>query len=381
MPTKAASTKTTPLAAADSMAALVEELGPAIIPFRQSDIVEVEVIGVSKQRILVSVQNLALGFIPQREFSPDSNLVEIGQKLLAYILSPENEDGYVVLSLKRADRERLWRTIAEQSAANAILSVKISDANKGGLVIDYGGIEGFLPISQLSTSQYARLSGRGGGDLEGKLRSLVGQMLRVKILSYDERARKLIFSEKAAGQPETSDRLKELSEGQKLEGTVTGVVDFGLFVDIGGLEGLVHISEVSWERVEDLRKLYKPGDKVMVEVITVNEQRVSLSIKRLLADPWLESVKKYAIGQRVEGTVTRITLFGAFVRLDSVIEGLVHVSEIIDRESEPQLTIEQIVQVGQTYPFIILSIDSTAHRIALSYRSAKTSTIQPSTAQ
>lgn len=370
MTTKEAPVTTKPSAAADSMAALVEEYGPAIIPFRQSDIVEVEVTGVSKQRILVNVQDLALGFIPQREFSTDSSMVEVGQKLLGYILSPENEDGYVVLSLKRADRERLWRTIAEQSTSNAVLSVKISDANKGGLVIDYGGIEGFLPISQLSSSQYARLAGHGG-DLESKLRGLVGQMLRVKILSYDERARKLIFSEKAAGQPETSDRLKELAVGQKLDGTVTGVVDFGLFVEIGGIEGLVHISEVSWERVEDLRKLYKPGDKVAVEVIAVDDQRVSLSIKRLLVDPWLESVKKYEVGKRVEGTVTRITQFGAFVRLDPVIEGLVHVSEIIDRESEPQQTIEQILEAGKVYPFIILSIDPAAHRIALSHRSAK----------
>lgn len=355
----------------DTMAALVEELGASIIPFRQGDIIEVEVVNVSKQRIIVNVQNLALGFIPQREFSPESSQMEPGQKALAYVLVPENADGYAVLSLKRADRERLWRTIGEQMAAGTVLSVKITSANKGGLVIDYGGIEGFLPLSQLSSHQYARLS--GGSDLETKLKQLIGQTLQVKILSFDERSRKLIFSEKAAGSDESSARLKELHVGDTLEGTITGVVDFGLFVDIGEIEGLVHISEVSWERVADLRKLYKPGDKVTVSVIGLDDSRVSLSIKRLQPDPWQEAVKSYKIGDRVEGAVTRITPFGAFVRLDPVIEGLVHVSEVVDREEDPdkQQTVEQYLSVGESYPFIILSIDPNAHRIGLSYRSAK----------
>ncbi len=358
----------------DTMAALVEELGTAIIPFRQSDIIEVEVVSVSKQRIIVNVQNLALGFIPVREFSPESYQLEPGQKALAYVLVPENADGYAVLSLKRADRERLWRTIGEQMTTGAIIAVKITSANKGGLVIDYGGIEGFLPLSQLSSSQYARLA--GGTDLEAKLKLLIGQTLRVKILSFDERSRKLIFSEKAAGSDETVARLKELTIGDTLEGTVTGIVDFGLFIDVGEIEGLVHISEVSWERVADLRKLYKPGDKVTVTVIGLDDNRVSLSIKRLQPDPWQESVKAYKVGDRVEGTVTRITPFGAFVRLDAVIEGLVHVSEVVDREQDPdkQQTVEQHLTVGESYPFIILSIDPNAHRIGLSYRSAKTET-------
>lgn len=355
----------------DTMASLVEELGASIIPFRQGDIIEVEVVSVSKQRIIVNVQNLALGFVPQREFSPESGQMEPGQKALAYVLVPENADGYVVLSLKRADRERLWRTIGEQMTAGTVLAVKITNANKGGLVIDYGGIEGFLPLSQLSSSQYARLA--GGSDLEVKLKQLIGQTLRVKILSFDERSRKLIFSEKAAGSDETVARLKQLSIGDTIEGTITGIVDFGLFVDIGEIEGLVHISEVSWERVADLRKLYQPGDKVKVSVIGLDDNRVSLSIKRLQPDPWQEAVKAYKIGDRIEGTVTRITPFGAFIRLDPVIEGLVHISEVVDREQDPdkQQTVEQYLTIGQTYPFIILSIDPNAHRIGLSYRSAK----------
>lgn len=363
MPTEAT------VSSADTMAALAEELGSAIIPFRQGDIAEVEIIGISKQRLLVNIQDIALGFIPQREFSTDSSNLEIGQKVLAYVLVPENEDGYVVLSLKRADRERLWRTIAEQTTSGTVLTVKVTSANKGGLVIDYGGIEGFLPLSQLSSAQYARLA--SGGDIESKIRQLIGQTIRVKILSFDERTRKLIFSEKAVGNEETVARLKEIKVGDQMDGTVTGIVDFGLFVDIGELEGLVHISEVSWDRVADLRKIYKPGDKARVEVIGVEENRVSLSIKRLQPDPWQEAVKAYSAGGQVEGTVTRITPFGAFVRLDPVVEGLVHISEVIDRDREPEQTVDRYLKIGENYPFVILSIDAPAHRIALSYRSAK----------
>ncbi|MBI4175403.1 S1 RNA-binding domain-containing protein, partial [Candidatus Berkelbacteria bacterium] len=293
-------TATPPPSSVDTMDELVKELGPAIIPFRQGDIVEVEVIGVSKQRILVNVQDLALGFIPQREFSLDGSHLELGQKLLAYILIPENQDGYVVLSLKRADRERLWRTIAEQSGAGTVIPVKVSDANKGGLVIDYGGIEGFLPISQLTSGNYAKVASTAG-NFSDNLRQFVGKTIRVKIISFDERNRKLIFSEKAAGSEETVARLKELTVGAKLEGKITGITDFGLFVDVGGVEGLVHISEVSWERVDDLRSSYKPGEAVMVQVINVDDTRVSLSMKRLLPDPWQEAIGRYQIGQRADG--------------------------------------------------------------------------------
>lgn len=358
---------------ADSMATLVEELGSAIIPFRQGDILEVEVIGVSKNRILVNVSDLALGFVPQREFSLDATRLEIGQKVLAYVLVPENEDGYVVLSLKRAERERLWRTIAEQAASGATLSVKVSDVNRGGLVIDYGGIEGFIPVSQLASSHVPR--GDDGDSRDGfssKLSELVGRDLRVKIISFDERARKLIFSEKAVGSEQAAAALAAYKVGEKIEGTVTGVVDFGLFVDIGGVEGLVHISEISWDRIDDLRSRYHPGDKVTVVVTAIEGDKVSLSMKRLTPDPWASAIEKFHVGDRVEGTVTRITQFGAFVRLEEKIEGLVHISEVVDRETHPEATVESVLTVGKTYPFIILSIDPEAHRLALSYRSAAT---------
>lgn len=373
MPTAAAPvTKPAAVPATDSMAALVEELGPEIIPFRQGDIVPVIVIGASKVRVLVNVSDLALGFIPQREFSLDSHKLEVGAKALAYVLVPENEDGYVVLSFKRADRERLWKMIAEQAAEGAILSVKISDANRGGLVIDYGGIEGFIPVSQLASGHIPRPTPGGARiDLTSKLREFVGQQLQVKILSFDERARKLIFSEKAAGGAASAEVLKNIHAGDTIDGTITGVVDFGLFVDIGGVEGLVHISEISWDRIDDLRSRYQVGQKVTVKVTNLEGDKVSLSMKRLLPDPWLEAVKTYQVGSRVTGVVTRITSFGAFVRLDPHIEGLAHVSEILDRTAQPDATIESVLKVGEEPPFIILSIDPTTHRLALSYRSAQ----------
>lgn len=356
-----------------TMEGIVEELGSNIIPFRQGDIIEVTVLAVSKHRILVNIQDLALGIVPAREFSFDTRELELGTKALAYVLVPENEDGYVVLSFKRADRERLWKTVAQQAEEGVVMNVRVSDANKGGLVINYGGVEGFLPLSQLAPQHFPRTR-RAGDTVPQKLRDLIGKTINVKILSYDEHSRKLIFSEKAVESGSPSERLQEIKIGDRIEGAITGVVDFGLFVDIGAIEGLVHISEVSWDRVENLRNLFEVGQKVEVEVITIDDDRVSLSLKRLQPDPWQEAVKRYSVGLRVEGEITRITPFGAFVRLDPTIEGLVHISEILPeiREEKPAEAIAEILSIGTRYPFVILSIEPQTHRIALSYRSATT---------
>lgn len=354
-----------------TMEEIVEGLGSNIIPFRQGDIIEVTILAVSKHRILINIQDLALGIVPAREFSFDTRELEVGATALAYVLVPENEDGYVVLSFKRADRERLWKTVAQLAEDGAVMNVRVSDANKGGLVINYGGVEGFLPLSQLAPQHFPR-SRQPGDAIPQKVRDLVGKTINVKILSYDEQSRKLIFSEKAVEAGSPSERLQEIKLGDRIEGSITGIVDFGLFVDIGAIEGLVHISEVSWDRVENLRELYEVGEKVDVEVISVDDARVSLSVKRLKPDPWQEAVKQYTVGQRVEGDVTRITPFGAFVRLDPAIEGLVHISEILEEmhEDRPAEAIAEILSVGSRASFVILSIEPQTHRIALSYRSA-----------
>ncbi len=338
-----------------------------LVPYRQGDLVEVEVLSVSKSRIIVNVCKLNLGVIPAKEMSTTISDIAPGDKILAYVLVQENDDGMVILSLRRADKERIYKTLQNRLETGDPLQVMVKEANRGGLLVVYGDMEGFIPLSQLSPSHYPRVPGGNTGEILRKLQRFVGQFLTVKVLSFERAQNKLIFSEKAAGDKEQEEKVKQFKIGQRLKGKVTGLVNFGLFVDVGGLEGLVHISEVSWDRVEDLKKLYKVGDEVEVEVIAIEGPRVSLSIKRLQKDPWQEEVKKLKVGDKVKGEVTKITPYGAFVRLKENLEGLVHIS-VLDK-SKP----EDLFKEGEKYDFEILAIEPEAHKISLKPKSKETS--------
>ncbi len=344
-----------------TMDELVQEEGVDLVPFKAGQVIEAEVISVSRNKILVDLGGLTVGMVPGREFSTDAHEMKPGDKALVYIITLENEDGYAVLSMRRADRERIWRTVKDKLDGGEIVAVKIVDANKGGLLVDYSGLEGFIPTSQLSATHYPKVPEGDRDQIVTQLRELVGKNLSVKILSFDQATNKLIFSEKAAGNVEMVEKAKDLPVGQKLTGEVTGVVDFGVFVRIDDIEGLVHISEVSWEKVDNLKERYKPGDKVDVVVIGVEGSRVSLSIKRLLEDPWKKKVAELAVGSKIEGEVTRVTPFGAFVRISDGVDGLVHISELGDKLTDPH----EAVTVGKSYSFEILSIEPDTHRISL----------------
>jgi small subunit ribosomal protein S1 len=344
---------------------LVTSAGPNLIPFRQGDVIEVSVTQASKSKIMVDVGGLALGFIPEREFSYEANDVHAGDKILAYVLSVENDEGYVVLSMKRAEKEQTWRMLEEKSDSGDFISVRITQANKGGLLVRFGDIEGFIPVSQLSSQTLGRIPDRD--KLTSRLNEMVGQNLKVKAITTDKAANRLIFSEKAVTNVEAESKIKALKPGDKVEGKITGVVDFGIFVDIGGIEGLVHISEVAWERIDDLKSRFAVGDTLELQIIDIDGNRVSLSRKRLLPDPWAESVKSYTVGQVVTGEVTRVTPFGAFVKFDPVLDGLVRVSEIVEEGDSPA----SVMEVGKSYPFKILSIDTAARQIGLSYKQAQ----------
>jgi small subunit ribosomal protein S1 len=229
-----------------------------------------------------------------------------------------------------------------------------------------------LPVSQLASEHYPRVDGGNVDEIYARLKDLVGKTLNAKVLNFDPSQGKLIFSEKAAGDSIQEAKLQNIKEGDKLEGVITGIVDFGIFVKLGNendaLEGLVHISEIAWGRVTDIAALYTIGDKVKVLVVSTSDNRVSLSIKRLLADPWQEAASKYKVGDVVKGQVTRITPFGAFVRLDSDIDGLVHISEISsERITDPGT----ILHMGEQFSFKIISIDPDQHRLGLSYKRAQ----------
>jgi len=348
----------------DSMQKIVEDLGSDIVPVKEGAIVEVIILAKSKNRILVDVSGICYGIVLEKEFSVDVNDLKSGDKVVAYVLTAENDDGYAVLSLRRADKERFNQKISENFQEEKNVRVRIKQANKGGLIAEYGGIEGFLPVSQLSNEHYPKVGDNKSKILE-KLNEFVGKALEVKIINYDKTQNKLIFSEKAALTSEIQNVLESYKKGQVVDGVVSGVVDFGLFIDLGKIEGLVHISEISWDRIDNLKSLYKIGDKVRVEIIAVDDSKVSLSIKRLLPDPWLDKIKELKKGKMVEGEVEKVTPFGVFVVLPNKISGLVHISELSEKLRDGK-KMEDVLAIGKKYKFKIISIEAASHKINLS---------------
>ncbi len=345
-----------------TMSELVDQMGDALVPFAQGDLVEVSVISVSKDKITVDVAGLATGIIPEKEFSADSADIKVGDKTQAYILSTQNEKGYIILSLKKAEKEKIWSLLEQRNNQSEIIAVKIIGANRGGLVAEYGNMQGFIPVSQLSVKHYPRVDG-DKHKIQQRLSELIGKSITVKIISYDKKAGKIIFSEKAAGDTDLEERAKTFEVGQKVKGKITGIVDFGLFVDIGELEGLIHISQVSWQRIDSLRNHFKVAQEIEAEVINVEGGRVSLSIKKLLADPWQTEVKDLSVGDKIKGEVTKVTPYGAFVKLSENLEGLVHVSQLQKEEGEANE--KEALKENTNYDFEIISIEPELRKISL----------------
>ncbi len=352
-----------------TMESLIKEQGGKVVPFTPGAVIEGKVISSSATRIWVDIDGVAVGVIPERELSMLSGELKAGDPVVASVLVLEDDRGNIVLSLRRADRERITNELTGRLKDGQPMQVKITDANKGGLLVELGDYTGFLPVSQLASEHYPRVENGNADEIYARLKELVGQSLNVKVLTFDGQQGKLIFSEKAAGDALQEEKLKSIKENDVLEGTITGIVDFGLFVRLGegesALEGLVHISEIAWGRVTDIAAIYNVGDTVKVLVVSTADNRVSLSMKRLLPDPWQEAAAKYKVNDNVKGTVTRVTPFGVFVRLDNEIDGLVHISEIAnERITDPGT----ILHMGETFEFKIISIDPTQHRLGLSYK-------------
>lgn len=351
----------------DTMASLMEELGDNLLPFAEGELVEATVLAVSGNRIWVDVAGQSLGFIPEKEISTKSGLKK-GDQIYASVISLDNEDGNVVLSMRQADREKYWKDMTEKYESGEAVSVQITDANKGGLITEIGGIQGFLPVSQLTPEHYPRVTGGDKDEILTRLRQFIGTDLAVKVINCDRENNKLIFSEKAVNATEIKTKIDKYAVGDNIKGRITGIVDFGLFISLDPqIEGLIHISEVSWSRVTDLNRIYKVGDMVDAMIIGIENGRISLSLKRLQKDPWVEAASKFKVGSIVTGNVTKITPFGAFVSIEDGIDGLVHVSELSnDHIVDPG----QIVMLGKDYSFKIISIEPESHRLGLSLKEA-----------
>jgi len=350
------------------------ESGPMDYLFKSSglaapktgDFVEGMVIARRKSALFVDLGPVGTGIVFGRELSQARDMlgsIRIGDKITAKVVLPENEDGYVELSLKEAGREIVWREAQELVEKRTPLELKIKEANKGGLVMEWEGIQGFLPASQLRSVHYPRVEGGDKDKILEELKKLVGQSMVVTMIVANQEEDKLIFSEKETQTEELKETLSKYNAGDNVEGEITGVVDFGVFIKIeDGLEGLAHISELSWSLVEDPRSLFEVGRKVKAKIIAIEEGKISLSIKALEQDPWDRAKEKYAKGDIVKGVVIRLNRYGALVAVEEGVAGLVHISEFGTEKA-----MREKIELAKTYPFQITLFEPKEHRMTLAY--------------
>ena len=331
------------------------------------EVINGTVLSVKKHEVLIDLGAQGVGLVPRREVGFGRKLVE-GDAVNASIVDTELDNGYSLLSLRKAAKDKGWDAASAQMAEEMIIDVEPYDANRGGLLIEYEGVRGFLPVSQLSAEHYPRVGSADKDEILQRLNALVGRSLKVRILDSDRKANKLIFSEKEAIKDGLAERFEKLAVGDTVSGVVTGVVDFGAFVNVDGIEGLIHISEISWERVANPNDYVKVGQSVDARIISIDKDRLSLSMKQLTPDPWISEVEKFTKGEKVEGTVTRITPFGAFVQLSPAVEALVHISELGGGEGVDP---EKIFTLNERKDFIILEIDKDNRKISLSLADKK----------
>jgi small subunit ribosomal protein S1 len=340
---------------------LLAQAGDSVKQLTVGETVDGTVLSVKKHEILIDLGPLGVGLVPRREVSLSKNY-NVGDSVIASVIDTELEDGYSLLSLRKAAKDRGWDEVMAKLESGEIITVVPYDANRGGLLVEYEGIRGFLPVSQLSAEHYPRVGSSDKDEILQRLNSLVKKDIKARILDADRKANKLIFSEKEAVKEGLAERFQKLAIGDTVTGVVTGVVDFGVFVNVEGIEGLIHISEISWERVNNPSDYVKVGQTIEAKIIAIDKERLSLSMKQLTKDPWLDEVEQFKPGEKVEGTVTRITPFGAFVQLSPAVEALVHVSELGGDGTDP----EKVFTLNERKEFTVLDIDKENRKISLS---------------
>ena len=368
------------------MEELLAEQDSDIKSFKHGDVVEGNVVRIDKDEILVDIGAKSEGVVSNRELfgrhGEGQPALNVGDTVLVYVLQPESPEGHVVLSLRRAGLERKWRAMQEQFEAGVIIEAPVIDHNKGGLIVDCG-IRGFVPISQIVDFPRRPQNDQprdAAQEIAEKLQPFVGRKLRLKILEVNRKANRLILSEKVALYEERREKRDELFSslqvGQNVKGTVRSIAPFGVFIDLGGIDGLVHKSELVWNKVNNPEAGYKVGEEVEAEVIDINHERgrISLSIRRLQPDPWHSTVADFKVGDVIDGTVTKLVNFGAFVRVRDGLEGLIHISELShQRVAHPA----DVVHEGQQLKLKIISLDSERHRLGLSLKQAEEPPARP----
>jgi small subunit ribosomal protein S1 len=340
---------------------------------KRGDLRKGVVVSIAPHEILVDIGTKSEGVITSREMerieSDVLNSLKVGDEIMAFVVNPEDRDGNIVLSLSRAQMEQDWQYVQKLHESGESFAETVNGFNKGGLIVKIGRIRGFVPASQLSDHHWRE--GELEGDNENRLTSLVGQTLQLKIIELDRQRNRLILSERAAMselRKEQKERLlQELKEGDTCQGEVSSLCDFGAFIDLGGADGLVHLSELSWGRVNHPSEVLKVGDKVSVYVLSVDREkrRIGLSLKRLQSEPWSRIEEFCAVGQLVEGRITKLTNFGAFACINGGIEGLIHISELSDKRiNHPK----EVVREGDVLTLRVIRIDAEKRRMGLSLK-------------
>ncbi|MFH1142141.1 MAG: S1 RNA-binding domain-containing protein [Candidatus Uhrbacteria bacterium] len=332
------------------------------------DVVVGKVISTSRREVRLDIEGVTTGVVRGREVfaeSGDYAELEPGAEIEATVIDIENENGEMELSFRFAGQQKAWEELRKLFISGEIVPAKVVEANKGGLIIRLNNITGFLPVSQLSPDNYPRVSGGDKQKILDKLKSFVGTNMDARVIDVNEAEEKLIISEKAVWEERQKDVISQYKIGDLVTGTVTAVADFGAFVKFDSLEGLVHISEIAWQRIDHPRDLLKVGDEVKAEIIGIEGSKIFLSMKKLMTDPWQGVYEKYKINDIVQGTILKINPFGFFVELDSDIHGLAHVSEMT---KSPGTDIHKLGKIGETREFRIVSIEPNEHRLGLSLK-------------
>ncbi len=353
-----------------AMQKLLEVSGVDVKQFSPGQLVEGCVIDVSPKEVLLDVGAKSEGVVSGTELGEDDSYyksLKPGDKALACVVQAENDQGYIVLSFRRCEKDRRWTEIENAFENGITLEVIVLEYNKGGLLVDCLGLRGFIPLSHLDrvhfTDDIAKFAAGSEAELKESLKVLAGKKLKARVIELDKGKNRLVLSEKDAttsySEEVKKEKLAEVKAGDVLEGVVTGLMPFGIFVDLEGIEGLVHISEIAWEKVNHPGNYYKVGESIQVKVLGIDEEsgKLALSVKRLIPNPWETVQEKYPVGEKVKGTVSRVVPFGAFVTLEKGLEGLIHISETTGPLEE-----------GQKVEAVVTLVDKDNQKLALSIR-------------
>jgi len=343
---------------------MAELMASAGTPPVMDDVVEGPVVAIGRARVFIDLAPYGTGIIYGREYLSAREAlknVNIGDTVTAKVVGMDNSEGYIELSLREARQAVIWNEAEQAMQKKTVFELPVVDANKGGLIINWNGLAGFLPASQLSPAHYPRVPDGDKEKIFVELKKMVGTKVEVMVITASPKEQKLIFSEKGAGTTERASLVEKYHTGDVLDGIVTGATEFGVFVKIEeGLEGLVHISEMDWALVENPKTRYKVGDAVKVKVIEIKDDKVSLSIKALLDDPWKAVGAKYKKDQRVEAVVIKYNKHGALASIEEGVAGLVHISEFANEED-----LRAKLELGKVYPFTITFFEPKDRRMTL----------------